>query len=241
MNRWNLFLKKIYRTLEQLDCPDPFFRGHSNSNWKLLPGLARQNADAYVENRLYYRFTSLGSHLFPPNSTTWDILFLMQHYGIPTRLLDWTANFSVALYFAIKNCESEGAIWILNPYQLNLKTNNEWGLYHLNNDFPIGYHDYFIEGRSDTFGSFPASVIAIAGRSYDNRMRSQRGVFTLHRDLEKPLEKLHSKALRKIVVPQDIVNDAKKFLRLSGINEYSLFPDLDGLARYLVSEDVVKD
>jgi hypothetical protein len=61
----------------------------------------------------------------------WDILFAMQHYGTPTRLLDWTEVFGVALYFAIigidetKRTDEKGrkipppCVWLLNPYRLN--------------------------------------------------------------------------------------------------------------------------
>ena len=241
MSTWKRLLNKVQREVDRLaakDSSDPFFRGQPDSKWKLNPGAARRSINDEAENRLYYGFTSLGSHLFQPNVSTWDVLFLMQHYGIPTRLLDWTENFAVALYFALKGCKSEGAVWMLDPYGLNLESVNEQSIPYPNSDYPVGYHGYFIDERNPSFGKFPAAVMAIGGTSSDTRMRSQRGVFTLHRELRKPLEELYPNAVTKIVIPKSVIPEAKQFLKLSGINEYSLFPDLDGLARYLVDVEL---
>ncbi len=54
----------------------------------------------------------------------WEWYFLMQHYGAPTRLLDWTGNPLVALYFAIVDQEVHGknrdaAVWVFDPWEWN--------------------------------------------------------------------------------------------------------------------------
>src|SRR4051794_14108420 len=78
-----------------------WFRGHADSTWKLLPSLARLPNKIEAELALIKRFKqnaySIGD--VPPESEDWRWLFLMQHHGAPTRLLDWSENPLVALYF----------------------------------------------------------------------------------------------------------------------------------------------
>ena len=238
MKYWDKFLQEVIDAMNALEsdgCIDPYFRGHADSSWALLPSLARRERFIDLEGRLYYGFTSLGGHLIPPGATGWDILFLMQHHGIPTRLLDWSENFAVALHFAIQNRKSESAIWILDPYDLNEQALGVQKVKYLNQDFQDGYEYYFIP---DIDEEFPADVIAIGSDSRTSRVRSQRGVFTLHQNLDQALEEIYPSALKKIILPREAVSQARRFLRLAGVNEFSLFPDLDGLARHLLAEEL---
>ena len=226
------------RELRDAGCPDPFFRGQSDSNWNLFPSAARYRIDSDVESRISASFQSLGGHLFPSLKTSWDVLYLMQHHGVPTRLLDWTESFAVALYFAVKNCRSECVVWVMNPYEFNKRTTNSASVLDLNTAFPSGYESYFIEDDSDKFGKFPAPAVSVYSSRLSSRMQWQRAVFTLHRDLQTPLESLYPDTIRKFIISSDNLCDAKDFLILSGTNEYSIFPDLDGLARYLKDTEI---
>jgi hypothetical protein len=102
----------------------PWFRGEpSNPDTPLLPKLYRHRPGekTHSENRLLQQFRmkapSLGLMKTPPRNHTDEWLFLAQHVGLPTRLLDWTEGLLVALYFALK--EKEPAIWMLDPIELN--------------------------------------------------------------------------------------------------------------------------
>jgi FRG domain-containing protein len=241
MTSWHRAQRAIGKAIDRLQsrgAVDPFFRGHKDSRWELLPSLARRKRTSAVENRLYYLFVSLGGHLIPEDATTWDTLFLMQHHGLQTRLLDWTENFSVALYFAIKGAKRESAVWVLDPYELNSQTLERDVVIHLETSFPEGYERYFVQERNELFGKFPASVAAIVGSHRSERMRMQRGVFTVHRELSRPLEALFPGCLQKIPIPKDAIAEAAQFLRLSGVNESTLFPDLDGIARHIRATEV---
>ncbi len=236
MTAWDNVLKLVREELKRLcsnGVSDPFFRGHTDASWNLSCGAGRIGLSEATEGRLYFNFISWGGHLIEPGSSSRDILYLMQHHNIPTRLLDCTESFGVALYFALSNPNSDGVVWILDPYELNKRSQNYEHVEYLNIGFPEGYHSYFIEDRSPKYHQFPASVVAISGGKASTRMRSQRGVFTLHRDIEEPLEKLFPNVVSKIVIPIDAFQEAQYFLGLAGINEFSLFPDLDGLSRYL--------
>jgi len=220
---------------------EPFYRGHSDSTWELMPSLGRYAIRSDSENKLYYQFLSYGGHLIPAGSSTWDVLFLMQHHGLPTRLLDWTESFAVALYFAIRDAQRSAAVWVLNPSLLNFTMLNRFEVQRLESAFPEGYEKYFIDDRSSFYGKFPATSIAVSGKANSSRMRSQRAVFTLHSDIAKPLNTTFrnlGKVAWKVTIPMRVFEEARTFLKHAGINEFSIFPDLDGLGRHLRNPEV---
>jgi hypothetical protein len=202
-----------------------------------MPGLGRiDKIPEEIENRLYYDFIGYGGHLLPPNRNTWDVIFLMQHHGVPTRLLDWTENFSVALYFALKDSKlnKSAAIWLLDPYSLNISSCDLDEIDYLESSYPEGYVKYFLDDDFKKLqANFPKTVVAIQANPPNARIVAQKGAFTIHNNLEKPLEELFPECLKKIVIEPDLFKAARKFLTMSGISEFTLFPDLDGLARHI--------
>ena len=232
---WDNFIGQINAiTLKLRDsgCVDPFFRGHSNPRWALYPSIARKENKQYDEERLHAIFQSMGGHLMSNDTVCWEYLFYMQHHGLPTRLLDWTENFGAALYFAVKNNSRGAVIWILDPYSLNkitLSKDQVISSRELDND----YCDYFNIEESDVYGKFPGDLIAMIGSFKSIRMRSQRSVFTFHKNLKKPLDKLFPSVVHKVSISKEALPEAKSYLQLFGINEFTLFPDLDGLGRHI--------
>lgn len=81
-----------------------FFRGHSNPNYILLPSIMRSSHLERNESKMYHELIINCPNDFSECHTHLEKLVKMQHYGLPTRLLDITRNPLVALYFA---CESQ--------------------------------------------------------------------------------------------------------------------------------------
>src|SRR5262249_3170246 len=192
-----------------------------------------------TENTLYYQLFNRGGHLLPKRPTAWEILFLMQHHGFPTRLLDWTTSFATALYFALQSeqqSDEAAAIWILSPGKLNYQIRGDQGdaICFLDSDYPIGYEQYFALVDSDHYGRFPHPVVATWADSSNERLRVQRGAFTLHSDLNMQLEKAFASCVRKVSIPREAFPKAHDFLYLAGIDTASMFPDLTSLASFLV-------
>ena len=232
---WDDFLREVRAHVKRLDdcgCVNPYFRGHSSAHWQLVPGLGRLKNRDPLENRLYGRFWSQGGHLLPSGLSTWDVLFLMQHHGLPTRLLDWSESFAIALYFAVHTAKAEAVVTVLDPYELNRRTFGESHIVDLNTSFPAGYERLFADPHPEVNGFAPIAL-AVYGKHLSSRMQWQRAVFTFHRDLDNPLELLHPECIQRFTFPAECLKEARDFLRLAGVNEFTTFPDLDGLARYL--------
>lgn len=211
-----------------------FFRGQEKQDWDLVPALGRVSHAAEDELRrheaeLYYDFKIHAGNLLANEDDSWRVAFLMQHHGLPTRLLDWSASFAIALHFAMRHAgEHDAVVWVLDAAKLN-RAMGGTGQLVMHSDLPADYHRYFISREVE----FPHAALGLAPSRSSPRLQQQRGFFTLHRDLECGLEKLCPAALTKVPIARELFDDARAFLRLSGVNEFSLFPDLDGLARHL--------
>jgi len=128
LESWAQFLEVITDT----QYSDWAFRGHRNQQWPLLSALSRYLRNFRVdpgvwaaqEQRILRIFKRKAHHFLsagPLPDDDFEWLALMQHYGLPTRLLDWTESVLVAAYFAVcdeNHADKNGKIWILNPGKL---------------------------------------------------------------------------------------------------------------------------
>lgn len=128
MNSNNVIISSIQDLLDNLDkiCSDTeytyLYRGHSKNKYKLIPGLFRPGAPIKKEYELCQKIYREYPHEFE-NSSRLQKLIKMQHYGVPTRLLDFSMNPLIALYFAVTdNMEDDGEFIIY-------KVNNKWVKY----------------------------------------------------------------------------------------------------------------
>lgn len=110
------FLKEI----EDLgEARNLFFRGHSDDSYELVPGIYRKD-QVYNKNLIEHEdkiFREVISKSPPQfvGKNTLETLALMQHYGVPTRVLDLTESALVALYFACEaNTESDGEVIVFS-------------------------------------------------------------------------------------------------------------------------------
>lgn len=216
-----------------------WFRGQVNTAWNLEPRLMRIDpmpSETYFLNRFKQDASIILGHL-PRTEFEW--LFLMQHYGVPTRLLDWSESPLTALYFAIKDLpDTDGSLWVLLPNQLNKKSNYrpefEFEVPSFEDEHLANYLPSTIAKESKS-KLFP--MAAIAPRN-SPRMQAQQGVFTIsHRENIK-IEDVGAEGsprdhIWKYNIPHVSKATFKEELKWLGINKFQLFPELESLSENL--------
>lgn len=212
-----------------------WFRGHRKADWGLRPLIHRDYTNDQ-ELDFCHRFRSragirYGDSPEYDNMAAW--LSLMQHYGLPTRLLDWTRSPLVALYFALEKytydkVEPEDAcVWVLDPHKLNASQRIEIVTASI---VSLRYRKYlkpaFYKGAKE-----PGKVVAAMAFETDIRMFVQQGCFTIHSRRE-PLNELRSfgRFLSKVIIPKEHVERIATQLYNSGFRKGDIFPDLQNLA-----------
>jgi predicted RNase H-like HicB family nuclease len=138
----------------------------------------------------------------------WECLALAQHYGLATRLLDWTRNPLVALFFAVfEDIDKDGAVYAYPSGEIVTK-------------------ERFSEIKN---------VVTYTPRPFDRRITAQQSLFTFHADPIKALEpatppEWRSHDLIEIIIPATLKHIFMDELNCLGFNKASLFPDLEGLS-----------
>ncbi len=221
------------------------FRGQSDDNWSLKPSILRILEEYDIERELglkfeltIYREFISRAHLYPelkfPEVQMGKfglINSIMQHFGAPTRLLDWTTSPYIALYFAVRtNFDKDGAVFLFNQTVL--------GSVLKNNFYDSDKDNIFIESSESSY------LTSIITNFETLRYNFQQGCFTVAADIKKDHYKLIYEALQSQItkngtpfcilkIDKTVKHEFLARLRKLNIKPDILFPDIEGFANML--------
>lgn len=204
------------------------FRGQEK-DLKLLPSIARYKSlspkqISEKEEIVFNEFKRLSYPYLDSNlnyKDDWDMLALAQHHRLPTRLLDWTENPLAALWFACikemeKDKDSDRIVWLFAIENDNLLTEKDLSK-----------------------GPFKQEITKVfRPKHIAKRITNQNGWFTVHKFEDNniiPLDEqeIYMGRLIKLVIPNNLRIGILERLDIININNFSLFPDLEGLSGHL--------
>lgn len=245
------FISKIIDSWEEFDeligsfnYRDWVYRGQASANWQLQSSLVRMFNDAQqsgiklesylfpynameeYEQVIIQRFMS-GASLYlkklPDINNEFEWLSIMQHYGVPTRLIDVTFSPHIACFFAMIDSNEDSAVYALE---------HKW--------FEKTIDERF-DGIKDIKNEY--GLITYEPKYLNERLKAQQGLFLIPNTLESCIEDdiMKTKALEdsfyKIIIPKELIKEGRSRLRKMNLTYSTLFPGIEGFSKSI--KDIV--
>lgn len=253
------FVASIFDVRASVSNKKLWYRGHAKDEYELIPSIGRKlvyagrtvTLSAKEETQLLHRFRRRAYPYVGRAMTAGEAIFLARHHGLPTRLLDWTANALFSLYFTcIEHQDSDGTVWAMLR-RSGSKDVDAFALADLRDESDL--FSFRVERDAGTLtlaDPSDAYALKIVHPFYNSpRLLAQDGAFTMHADpwhsmdtyagKEFIKENLDIERLYTWHVPATNKVSIVKELSGMGITQRLVFPDLDGVARSLWETEVL--
>lgn len=219
-----------------------WYRGQANSIWNITPSIQRlklNDKETYISNDFYIKVRQVMERT-PPKENYAAWMSMMQHYGLPTRLLDWSMSPLIAAFFATEKYEYQpdvdAIIWVLFPRKLNVIA----GI----GDFVLPNDAYTIQQllvrafKKDACieEQFEDVIAACCSTENNLRMYSQQATFTVHNSLKELVALCSDDMLHKLIIPNKRRRYFYDSLGYLGINEGFIYPDMEHIANEIKSK-----
>jgi len=212
-----------------------WFRGHSQAGWSLTPVALRPKSIKGRDVALslisdFKRIAEAKLPRLPGPRDEYKWAQVAQHYGLPTRLLDWTESATTALYFACLKPAEDAIVFVINPTELNsLGELAQARILDPQTDQKLILRSLKWGAREGKSGGYPLAVHPVWG---SERIIAQRGTFTLHGSMFS-LDKLEVSSLVAVPIFREHKSRLRSELRRVGVDEMTLFPELEHSCRHL--------
>ncbi|SRR6266404_859167 len=231
-----------------------WFRGQSDESWAAEPGIFRKGGvDWTAEKHLTQDFRVIGASLLPETGNDADTYFIQQHYGMPTRLLDWSHSPLAALYFATSDIYKDaidGRIFFMDAYECQARSGSSRILQisstRLSPARSVEFHGIATSRHpvfraairpifewDDDATAMPDFIVPVRPDHFGGRVNFQHSCFTFHGDAQRSLTINDNPKLKTYRIPSSEKPKIRRQLSMLHINEFSIYGDLTSLAKHL--------
>lgn len=218
-----------------------WFRGQENSQWKLIPSIQRGDLykkENFFTNDFYIYVKQIEDQM--PNKTDYAAwLSLMQHYGLPTRILDWSNSPLIACYFALEKNradKNDSCIWVLLPRKLNEQEGFGKCAYPIDAYTAQQMMVSAFKSNAKIENKFKDKILACHSVGKNLRMYSQQSAFTVHNSKRRLEEICDSETLFKFVIPHQYKQEMYESLNILGISTKFVYPDMEHVSIDIINK-----